>query len=406
MPDYLPPTVVGPLSPCSRTVTVQGIVPGQLVSVLKNGDAVVTAMGTWPTQQIPLPGGVTFGQGDVITAQQGDSDPTPALQAVQVLNRPGANVGPVALVSHLYVGAQCLWVDGAIPGATVKVFASGPASGGQGAAGRSVGGIVQGSGLTIGRALIGYAEAACGGAARVKLTQAVGPNDTVFLQQSASGVDGPLTQQPAPNPFSEPGAFKDSLPAPVFDGDLHEGQKAVRVEGILEGATVTITVAGTTGVESDLVDRTAIWMPLPASQSAPTGSGVQVGSRYSVSQAFPDAVGSSKAGGGALVGSSSGTSQAQGVGGTTPAPTILRPVCAGDPFILLTDLIFGAEVTVTVYRQGIYQGTRRSCGTPPCAWSVLGATPRPSRWSRGPIPTSDRHAAFSNGWPSRQRRCP
>lgn len=340
---YLPPTVVGPLSEASRTVTVRGLVTGAQVRLWEETRDAVSAktipggtfVAAWPVQQFRLPDGYTLTPGSQIAASQEDSDPTPDVLTAAVLSNPqsASDIGPVTLVSHLYVGAQSLWVDGAFPGATVMVWAA-AAGTSQVALGKIGGGIAVGTPITVNRWLIGSAEAAYGGAARIALSRPVGPSDTIFVQQSVMGFEGPISQQPAPDPlgYSERLGRLDALPTPSVPAPLYVGQIAIRAESLLEGATVSVANSASELVDAGNVDRTGVWLPVP-------GGTVAAGQAYWVSQAFPS-INASSAASPPVVG---------GGGGDLPPPPIIQgPVCVGDACVVLTGLIFGAEVALLV----------------------------------------------------------
>src|SRR6266566_3972005 len=121
----LPVRVIGPLSECSSSVRVEGQITGATVQIFMTGQAGAIGGGVagWSDQTFPLNVGVSLAPGASVQASQTLGPETSALgPAVTVQKKPPV-IGPVVFLSHLYQCGKCLWISGAVPGASVEVKA-------------------------------------------------------------------------------------------------------------------------------------------------------------------------------------------------------------------------------------------------------------------------------------------
>ena len=72
------------------------------------------------------------------------------------------------------------------------------------------------------------------GAARITFVSPLENHEQLSALQSICGHDGPVAKLPAPDPSDR------VLSAPTIKGSLHACERAVRVEGVAEGATVRL----------------------------------------------------------------------------------------------------------------------------------------------------------------------
>lgn len=304
----LPPRVDGPLSECSSSVEVEGQVTGATVELYMTGYAgsIGGGVAAWSDQTFPLNGGVHLTAGATVQALQRQGANASGLGPGIVVQKKPPVIGPLAFQSHLYVCGTCLWLTGAVPGAKVDV---------------DVLGVPRGSGIST------------DGNARLGLNPAIHPPDILTARQTACGAPGVLTIGPKPDP--NPGAHERTLPSPTIQGPLQACDPAVLVTNVFEGATVTIhRTAGPP--ESACFDATGLWFIL----STP----LVLGEKVSASQAFPAC-------------KIQGASSPQLVVQPTipvPPPTVIKPLCAGQTSVTLTDLKPGAQVEI--FQSGVSLG--------------------------------------------------
>ena len=296
----LPPRVDGPLSQCSSSVRVEGQITGSTVEIHMSGQVgpVGSGVAGWSDQTFPLNPGVQLTPGSTVQALQRQGATLSALgPGITVQKRP-AVIGPLAFQSHLYVCGSCLWITGAVPGAKVDV---------------DVLGVPRGSGISA------------DGNARLGLAPVIGHADILTARQTACGMPGALTTGPKPDP--NPGANERLLPAPTLNGPLRECDPAVLVTNVFEGATVTIQRSGKPN-ESACFDATGLWFIL----NAP----LVLGEKVTASQAFP----------GCKIKGNSTPQQIVQPTAPTPPPTVIKPLCAGQTSVTLTDLKPGAQIEI------------------------------------------------------------
>jgi outer membrane protein assembly factor BamB len=331
----LAPRVDGPLSECSSSVRVEGQITGATVELHMTGHAGVIGGGvaTWSDQTFPLNGGLNLTAGSTVQALQRQGVTVSALGPGITVQKKPPVIGPVVFQSHLYVCGTCVWLTGAVPGAKVDV---------------DVLGVPRGSGI------------AADGNARLGLAPAIGGADTLTARQTACGTAGVLTTGPKPDPT--PGTNERQLPAPTLPGPLKACDPAVLVTNVFEGATVTIHRTGG-AMQSACFDATGLWFIL----STP----LVLGEKVTASQAFPACK---------ITGASSTPPLTVQPTVPVPPPTVIKPLCAGQTSVTLTDLQPGAEVEI--FQAGVSLGLAQAPGeatfdfpTPPLvAGSMVTAT--------------------------------
>jgi hypothetical protein len=171
--SLLPPVVVGPLSVCSSSVRIQGLLIGATVDLFQDGANVGGGSASWPDQVFNLKSGVTLkaGLAHPVTATQASGGVTSPASAPVVVQTKAAIILPVSCATHIYECGQCLSFDGMVPGATVVV---------------TVGGVVRGTGT------------AADGSARIGLSPQTSLGETLIAQQTACGTrPAPASTTPA-----------------------------------------------------------------------------------------------------------------------------------------------------------------------------------------------------------------
>ena len=117
----LPPTPLGPISECNRSVEVAGQVTGARVRVYADGALVADGIATWSQQVFPLMAGVWLKPGQHVTATQDDGSgesahtPDPFIR-VQFRN---SSPGPLSYKAPVVGCGQAVWITGGCPGATI-----------------------------------------------------------------------------------------------------------------------------------------------------------------------------------------------------------------------------------------------------------------------------------------------
>lgn len=257
MAELSPPTVCGPLSRYSPRVRVQGLVQGSTVLVFANGSLVtLPEQATSGDQWFSLLVGLLPGQ--FITARQthptfGTSEPTPAKFGVSVMAEPTSSndIAALSLFSHPYHCAQCIWLDGAYPGAIVTVTDAADS--------------FRGSTLCLdGDARIALAPPLTLSDALKHANMSVGPfskNDVVEFP-------------PFDSPTQGAGGRPGQLPIPVITQTIYPCQTSLPVDGAVDGALVMVRRFGTVqtisgpkyglrGASSNCFDVPGLWFPLP-----------------------------------------------------------------------------------------------------------------------------------------------
>ncbi|HYK42916.1 MAG TPA: DUF4185 domain-containing protein [Thermoanaerobaculia bacterium] len=295
MTEILPPRVVLPLSECSTEVRLLGLVPGTTVRVTANGSLVAQGKATSDDQTFTLKrallaGEVVRGKQDFATE---GSDITP--DGVTVLRKPAGpgELSPVNLVSHLFECGQCIWFDGAFPGATVEMRA-----------GTDVRGSVTSP----------------DGNARMSISK-THLLDVLQASQTACGIPSAVTSLPPPDPLP---AVNFRVPAPEVDGPLFACQWQITVNEVFDGATVKIPRGS--GDEFACFDRSSLRLNLAAP--------LKETEKIVASQAFPNCEITSDVSSPPVV-----------VGQPNlPPPFLWGPICAKDRVVRVSGLIPKAQV--------------------------------------------------------------
>jgi hypothetical protein len=307
-----PPKIVGPLGPCSETIRLRGQVPGNIVMVhasLTNVfETLCKTQATAPDEVFALSRPLQPGE-NVIT--QGSTSVSPA-EIVQQRPAPGT-IGRVAGLTHPFACGECLWLSNGTPGATVEV--------------RDAGGVLRGRGP------------APDGNARFPISKPIGHNETLFATQFVCGVPGP---QLSLVPSDEPPSRDRVLEPPRIVGTLHHCDSAVRVEGVVEGATVTLTIDGEEF--TSCFDRSALWFTI--------GRELETGQRVNVRQSFERCELHSEPSKDVFV-----EELLQ-----LDAPYLFGPLCKGTRFVTVGNLIPGSIVTIEQDGLQIGEG---------CAWDSV-----------------------------------
>jgi hypothetical protein len=291
-----PPKIVGPLGPCSETIHLQGQTPGMTVEVLASSniiwDRVCHQVATSPDEAFTLTRPLKPGEHVMTVGGLASTSPEETVQ-----QRP-PSVGRVAGLTHPYACASCLWLTNATPGATVEVRDS--------------------AGFLRGKA------AAPDGNARLGLAPPMGHGETLVATQFVCGVPGPSLNLLASEDVPSRQSLVDS---PRIVGALRRCDSAVRIEGVFDGATVTVSVDGRE--VSACFDRSALWFNL--------GFELRTGEKVNVRQAFHHCQLFSKVSSPDVV-----------VGERTMIdPPFLRgPLCKGTRWVRVGNLVSGSEVTI------------------------------------------------------------
>ena len=311
----LSPTVVTPLSECSRQVRVQNQLTGSTVRIYADGTQVGHGTATSADQVFDLDPSASLAPGAKVTATQsvGSDDSLHSPLPVTVQKKPPV-IGHVTIVSHLYQCGHCLYINGAVPGATVEV-----------------------RGAT--NAFRGSAKAP-DGVARVTLNAPTGSGEVIHARQQACGAWGLPTNSAPADPIPTPKG--ERLAAPVVEGPLYECDRRVTVGGVFDGAQVTLTrTAGPT--EIGCFDLGKEWFAVPPLVKGETVSATQM---YVNCNTVP-----SVAAAGIIVLPAD----------PVPVPTLVPPLCADGQTVNLTGLRPGA--LIRIYQNGSELGTAESAGT-------------------------------------------
>lgn len=227
MADHLVvPQLAGPLSIASAVVHVRGQVSGAKVEVwglLWTSDRLVA-------EGVPSGGllvlGVALIAGERLRARQSDaasaSDFTAFEDQLVVLGAPHSQPGGVTIRTRPYECGQCLYVEGAFPGAQVRLFAG-----------------------SWTRAL----ASAIGPIARLSFTPGLALSDHLLVEQAVGASVGPAVAlgevEPAPRRNRGPLVVRnDRIEPPEIRGPVSACAGSVLIEGIADGATVEVERRG------------------------------------------------------------------------------------------------------------------------------------------------------------------
>ncbi len=296
----LPPKVIGPLSECSSRVKVEAQITGATVYVFANGAQVATGVATSGSQVFNLTTNLSAGESVVARQEIGAQLSAESPESMVVQAKP-PQVGLVAFRSHLFECGRCIWMHGAVPGATVTV---------SGSAGSN------GSGNSY------------DGNARFGLSQPIGAGETLQAVQEACGQVGPKIDGPTPDRPVEGKESRQRLPAPSVNSPLRACQKGVTVSDVYDGADVTLLRAsGSIGACFDVDSLTFRVNPV-----------LVEGETVRANQAFPSCTITSPNSAPVVVGPAK----------PVPPPKVVGPLCEGATSIRLTDLEYGSMVKIFV----------------------------------------------------------
>ena len=211
------PVVVGPLSELSSSIRVKGQLVGSTVIVHSAARKVAEGVAVSSDQRFPLIAGVTLSRHESLFAVQSIGSeqsyiPDPS-QNMPIAPAPSmsADFGVVNVATHIYACGKFVFVDGALPGATITVLADGTPIG---------------SGI------------ADEGTARLSLTTAIPPGSLVTAHQSAPGLaPGPIISYAADDIPVRRGRL---LPAPTIELPVRGCDASIRVKDVYDGALVTL----------------------------------------------------------------------------------------------------------------------------------------------------------------------
>ena len=301
------PIVVGPASPCSEGVRVQGQLPGATVQVFATSPGGATRLvaegkAASADDVIPLKPREHLKERDRLTAGQftaaDHGGPLPAAQGLEVLAEPEvADLNGLFSPESLLDCGTCLWVGGVVPGASVSLSISGAAPTS-----------VDTSSDTV-KFFLPAGE-------RLHST------DSLEVSQTACGVAGNAVSLPAPLD-----QVRGDWPvdAPIIDEPIVECQRGIRLENVLPGATLRVNFRG--GEYTACFGYRQGWFGLPAA--------VKVGDEITVRQEFPWCELRSKA-------------RSAMVTRSLPLPpAIIGPVCEGDRIVRIEGLFQGAFVDIS-----------------------------------------------------------
>jgi len=297
--EILPPLVCLPVSECSQTIRLLGLVPGAQVHVFANGRPVVDDKAKTCDQTFDIDPPAGFNAGEIVKARQDFPTETSDLSPddVQVLASPSGpgDLRAIGLVSTLYLCGQALWLDGAFPGAKVEVTSSG---------------VVKGSALSP------------DGNARIELNSRISAGETLAVRQTACGLSS--GGQFLPKPDTPPVDGRRQLTAPTVGEPLFDCQFQLPISGVVDGATVTIHRAK--GDEVAVFDLSSLTVNLV--------SPLRLGEKVSVFQALP----------GCEFTSPRSDPPAVVQFENPPAPFLNGPICKRDRSVKVSGLISGATV--------------------------------------------------------------
>lgn len=300
------PKVVGPLSECSDSVTVKGQLSGATVNVYADGTLVASGTSSGASETLSLT--QSLSPGEMVEAEQtvGSQTSSRSAHPVEVQKVP-PDVGPVGFPTKLFECAQCLRVNGLVPGATVEIRENGT--------------------------VIGTASTTDGNT-RVSLSQPLSGGSNLVAQQEACGQDGIETSPP---PLQHPTGNREAqgqvLPAPEVDPIL-ACTSNVTVSGVYPGAEVTVTRSG--GPNFDFCFDVSAYNVFGL---APPFS---AGETVTAEQSFPNCE----------VFSSGSEPVVVDPTDQLPRPGIETPLCAGARTVTVTNLAAGATVRITVSPSG------------------------------------------------------
>ncbi len=303
-----PPKIVGPISPCSTTIRVEGQLKGATVTIVADSYTVVgelkAANGGQDDIAVQL-GALTPGVN--LRARQAHGGDVSALSKhfVPVQNAAQFSaIPPPTLMTPLFACGRCILVVGALPGALVRVR------------------------VEPGATIVGEA-ASLQGVAVVHLSEPLLAGQRLSISQVPCGqseTDGALSPPAAALSPHAVGA----LPAPVIDLPIERCLTALRIRNVVPGAAVRLKRSGEADYSGFFFGST-LWFPF-APELVPNQTVQAI-------QSFGD-----------CPGIADGVSKDYTVseGPILASPVIAGPVCATTTHVLLAQLTPGATVEIYI----------------------------------------------------------
>lgn len=337
--DLLPPRVIGPLSECSQKVRVEGQVAGADIEVRMDGSTVV-ASGPSPGPGVTLTVTSPLKPGSKITALQrlgsDTSDQSP--EPVTVQAKPN-EIGMVGFRSNIIECGECLWIEGAVPGADVSI---------------------EQDSVHVGT------RNSYDGNARIRLSEPIKPGSKLVAQQEACSTRGQETLAPPAESATGKREEGTVLPAPIVESPLQACRSRVTVSNVIHGATVVLKRSVGPDIQA-CFDLSSLWMGLnpPLAEGETLFANQQL---KACAQFSPD-------------------SDAVVVGPLEPIPIphIVEPLCAEGTTVPIDNLVFGSHIEITVAPGG--HGDAPGVGGP----VYSGSAPNDGRFDF-PIPPLPAHA--------------
>jgi hypothetical protein len=332
------PAVVGPLSELSSSIRVRGQLVGATVTIQSGARTVAKGVATSGDQRFPLLGGLKLSRHEAVFAVQStgsdQSDIPSASQHMPIGPAPStsADFGLVHVATHLYACGKFVWVDGAIPGATVTLLADGNPIG------------------------TGVADE---GTARLSLTTAIPSASSLVAHQSSAG----LTPGPDVSYVADeiPGGRGRPLSAPIIELPVRGCDASIQVHGVFDGALVTLE-RRSGFIESAGFDRNAerliLGKHLDEDDQLTIRQEVDLHCERRTTNSAPLTVGKLE---------------------PVDAPQIVTPLCAGATVVRVTGLRPGATVHLAASKT-VYDGTVPpdqtwfDCHVPPLTTDPVSAT--------------------------------
>jgi hypothetical protein len=217
MANLLPPTIRGPLTVLSTRVRVDGPLPGATVDLLVNGSVFQskTASSTitiffLDTNRLPARAEVTA------RWSVGGDTSDPSLCFPEVVRDVPRNLDPLRFVSHVYTCASWLAVDGAFPGAQIRI--------------------------QRGATIVGQAGAEGDGPQWINITDTTGAiqvDDQLIAVQSLDPPGTVPNSPPAPSVPADPPPFREqTMPTPAVVTPVSECARSFVVTGLIQGGNV------------------------------------------------------------------------------------------------------------------------------------------------------------------------
>lgn len=305
----LPPRVIGPLSECSTGVRVLGQLTNATVTVFADGAQVAQGVASWADQVFPLAAALSANQQVTATQTIGMETSIVSPESVEVQAKP-PTIGPVGFLSHLNQCAECVWLEGLVPGAKVE--------------------------LRDGGAVLGSGESYDGNA-RFHLATPLASGMDIKAQQEACGDSGPVTDGP---PVDELAEKFESLPTPIVEPPLHECERRVTISNVVHGATVTLLRSAGPNLQA-CFDLDRLWMGV----NPPWALGETISARQEL-------------GGRCRLGSADAAPVL--VADNTPVPSlhVQPPLCADNTTVIVSGLVMGARVQIL--EDGVSMGEAES----------------------------------------------